>query len=146
MTSAVELGVAVTCCSLAFHIWEWLELCVSCRAGEHALHLAIHRHESGPGPVPDPTLRCSTLEDASAHQMFSLPQPSLVSCFNCCWRSFLEVLSVNFTMFSWKYVFLFPVLISSPVPWWCSVLFPSVSHAACHVVTVNAMKEWRKKI
>lgn len=48
-------------------------------------------------------------------------------------------------MFSCKYVFLFPVLISSPVHWWCSVLFPSVLCAVHHVVTVNTINEWRKK-
>lgn len=55
-------------------------------------------------------------------------------------------LSVNFVKFSCKYVFLFPILISSPVYWWCSVLFLSVLHAVCHVVIVNKIKEWRKKI
>lgn len=66
------LGVAVTCCSLGFYIWEQSEQCVHCRA-EHALHLAMHRRESGPGPVPDPTLRCCTVESTYTHQMFPFP-------------------------------------------------------------------------
>lgn len=49
-------------------------------------------------------------------------------------------------MFSYKYIFLFPILISSPVHWWYSVLFPSGLCAAHHVVTVNMTKIGEKYV
>lgn len=52
---------------------------------------------------------------------------------------------MNFPRFSFKCVYLFPVWISPP----CTVdsfLFSSVLCAACHIRTVNVVKDWRKHL